>query len=333
MEFAGYLADNAGRGFDAIDAPLRRLFQERAITPADWDRLRAPGLMFTAPNGSRFLTPFHWLEAAAPVGSPARAEAEALSLRLAMAIEEQLEFAVPTASLEGRALMIRETRPGTFAGELLRSAAMYKSFALSLTLNQYRRFLTMGGPVNKVGYAVGMSLGLILLGAVSVQLRELRSGRDPRPMNELKFWMGALFQGGGLGIFGDFFSSETSRAGGGLAETIAGPVAGLVSDIANPVFSNVARAVQGEDTTLGRDLTNVVRFNTPVASSLWYMRAAYDRAVADTLQRFLDPEAEAAWRQQERRRERDFGSTSWWDRGQFLPDRAPDLSNALGGAR
>jgi hypothetical protein len=86
----------------------------------------------------------------------------------------------------------------------------------------------------------------------------------------------------------------------------------------------------GDSTYAGRDVSSLVRYNTPVLSSLWYQRAAFDRLVADQLQAFLDPEAEELWRRQERRRERDYGSATWWERGTALPDRLPDLSNAIG---
>lgn len=329
MEFAGYMADNAARAFDQVDAPLQRLFQERGITPADWDLLRDPDTLFDA-NGATFLSPIHWLERQS---SLPRAEAEGLAMRVQMMVEEQLEYAVPTANIEGRARVLGDTAPGTFAGELLRSTLMYKSFALSLTLNQYRRFMAHPTPMSRAVYAAKMSAGLLVLGGMAVQLKEVAKGNDPRPMDEGKFWMAALFQGGGVGIFGDFFSSETSRVGGGLAETLAGPVAGMASAVIRPVASNADRAVRGDDSLLGRDVANFTRFNTPVASSLWYTRLAFDRLVADQLQDFLDPEAQSLWRRQMRRRERDYGTRSFWPRGATMPERPPDLSNALGASR
>jgi hypothetical protein len=283
--------------------------------------------MFAAPNGATFITPHHWLEHQTRMP---RAEAEGLALRLSMAIREQMEFAIPSTSLEGRARLTMGQAPGTIPGELLRSALMFKSFALSLTLNQVRRFMAQPTPLSKIGYAAHLALPLLALAAVAVQLKEIAKGRDPRPMDEGKFWMAALFQSGGLGIFGDFFASETSRAGGGLAETIAGPVVGLASDVIRPVAGSMAAAVNGDPIRPGREVAGFLRYNTPVASSLWQTRLAYDRMVSDTLQSFLDPEAETAWRQQERRREREFGTATWWDRGAPAPARAPDLSNAAG---
>ncbi|MGB1390970.1 MAG: hypothetical protein ACPG61_19005, partial [Paracoccaceae bacterium] len=113
MEFAGFLADNAARSFDAIDAPLRNMLSRRGITAQDWDLLRDPNAMFTEPGGGTFITPFHWLEHQTTLP---RAEAEGLAMRLQMAIEEQLEFAVPTANVEMRALTIGDNAPGSIMG-------------------------------------------------------------------------------------------------------------------------------------------------------------------------------------------------------------------------
>lgn len=328
MEFAGLLAENAGRNLDQLEAPLRGVLENRGITSADWDLLRARDAMFTAPNGGTFITPFHWLEHQTALP---RAEAEGLALRLQMAIEEQLEFAIPTANVEMRALTIQNNAPGTIGGELLRSTTMYKSFPLSLMLNQYRRFMAQPAGLPRWKYAATLSGGLLLMGALSIQLKELAKGNDPRPMGSLKFWGAAQLQGGGLGIFGDFFAAETSRAGGGLQETLAGPVVGLAGDLMRPAVSNIARLAEGKSSLLGRDVSNVVRYKTPILSSLWYGRLPWDRIFADTIQSVLDPEAEQVWHRQMSKRQKDYGTDTFWPRGALAPSRAPDLSNAIGG--
>ncbi len=327
MEFAGFLAEHAGRTFADLPEPLAKMFRDRGITARDWDLLRDPATHFTAPNGATFLSPMHWRNAQSVLPP---AEAEGLAMRLQMAIEEQLEYAIPSLRVEGKARMMGSAPAGSIAGELLRSTAMYKSFAMSLMIGQYRRFMAIPSPMARLTYAAKLGGGLLMLGALAVQLKELSKGHDPRPMTDGKFWMAALFQSGGLGIFGDFFAAETSRVGGGLAETIAGPVVGLASDLTAPVASNVQRAIEGKDTLIGRDAANLVRRNTPFLSSAWYGRLAYSRAVADQLQYFLDPEAEKLWRRQERRQQKDYGTASWWQRGELLPDRAPNLANAGG---
>lgn len=329
MEFSGFLADNADRVFADIDAPLRKLFEQRGITPKDWDLLRDVQTQFVAPNGANFITPQHWLE---HQDTLPRVEAEGLAMRLQMAIEEQMEFAVPTANVEMRAVTIQNNAPGSFMGELARSVTMYKSFGLSLFINQYRRFMSLPSPLDKAKYAATMASGLLLMGGLAIQLKEMSKGNDPRPMNTLKFWGAAQMQGGGFSIFGDFLASETNRFGGGLAETIAGPVVSLGSSIIKPVASNARRLAEGKDSLLGRDAANFLRYNTPVASSLWYQRLAFDRLVADQVQSFLDPEAETLWKKQMRKKAKDYGTSTFWDRGALAPSRLPNFSNVVGGS-
>lgn len=332
MEFSGYMADNADRAFDAIDAPLRKALSDRGITARDWDLLRDPSTHFVADNGANFISPQHWLQVQKVMP---QVEAEGLAMRLHAMILEQLEFAIPTASVEGRAMLIRNTQAGTIGGELLRSAMMYKSFSVSLMLGQYRRFIeAKKWGRNRWAYAGWMSGLLLMTGALTVQLKELGKGNDPRPMNELKFWYAAAFQGGGLGIFGDFFAAETNRFGGGIAETIAGPVVAAGSDIIKPVASNLSRVINGQDTMLGRDAANYVRRNTPFLSSAWYARTAYSRIVADQIQAFLDPEAEILWRRQMRQQAKDYGTQPFIPRmGDGNSLRAPDFGNMFGGSQ
>lgn len=326
MEFAGHLADHGGLPLGQLPEPLRRAFDARGISAADWDALRDPVMRFHAPNGGDFISPIYWLEHQAAMP---RVEAEGLAMRLQAMIQEQLEYAVPTASVEGRARMTGANAPGTIYGELLRSSFTYKSFSVSLMLNQYRRFAQIEGRWNKAAYAAKMSSMLIVLGAVAIQLKELAKGNDPRPMTEGKFWWAALFQGGGLGIFGDFFASEQNRMGGGIGATAAGPMVGAIGDAISPFASNLNALVQGKDTHLGRDVAGLVQRYTPFASSAFYARAAYSRIVVDNLSQFLDPEAETLMRRRIKKQERDYGTRPWWTPGENLPGRMPDLGNAF----
>lgn len=327
MEFSGFLADHAAHHWDALPQPLRRTMENRGITALDWEALRDPAARFTADNGADFISPIWWLEHQTRMP---RVEAEGLAMRLQALINEQLEYAIPTASIEGRAMMTGDVAPGTIPGELLRSSFSYKSFSVSLMLNQYRRFATLDGGWNKAKYAAKMSTMLIVLGAVAVQLKELAKGNDPRPMTEGKFWWAALFQGGGLGIFGDFFAAETNRMGGGIGATVAGPTIAALGDAIQPIAANTMALVKGEDTRLGRDVAGLVQKYTPFLSSAWYGRAAYNRIVTDELSKFLDPEAEVAMRRRIKRQQTEYGTQPWWAPGEFLPGRAPDFGNALG---
>lgn len=330
MELSGYLATNAGRTLQDVDPKLRALLEGRGITAAEWDILRDPASLMTAPNGASFLSPQWWLEHQTTLP---RDQAEGLAMRLQAIFEEQQEFAIPSVNLSGRVAFQGDVQPGTFMGEVARSGIMFKSFAMSLMINQVRRFWAQPTIEARIGYAIKFGVTLTLMGALAVQLKELAKGRDPRPMDSMKFWAAAGLQGGGAGIFGDFFAASTNRFGGGFTQTLMGPVFGLIEEPLTIVASNTSRALQGEDLLLGRDLANAVRFNTPIASSLWYQRRAFDALVADQMQILLDPEADIAFRRATRRAERDYGTSLWWERGKLTPSRAPEFSNALGGGQ
>lgn len=325
MEFAAYMAQNANRALDQVDAPLRDLLTGRGITAADWDKLRAADGLFTAPNGSKFLSPIHWRNAT----SLAADEAEQLSTRLQMLVEEQMERAVPSVSIEGRAYVLGESKPGTFTGEVLRSGAMFKNFALSLTINQYRRIMAQPTPIARAKLFAKTAAMYTVLGALAVQMKEIAKGNDPRPMTTPGFWGAAFAQGGGAGIFGDFINSQTDRFGNNFATTLAGPVAGLVNDVGRTVFSNAARAAQGEDTMIGRDVSRLFGRYTPVASSLVWTRLAFQRVFVDELQELLDPEATTLMRRQAAKLASERGTQAFIGRGDDTTFRAPDLGNAL----
>lgn len=338
MEFSGFLAEHAGMAFDALPVQLRRrMFEDRGITAADWDMLRDPAHRFRAPNGADFISPIYWLHSMEQAGFPGttREVAEGLAMRLQMAIREQLEYAIPTASLEGRARILDNSRPGSIPGELMRSAFTWKSFAVSLTMGQYRRIAAMRSyGQNPWMYAAKLSAMMFVTGALAVQLKELAKGNDPRPMGSGAFVMAAILQGGGLGIFGDFFAATQNRIGGGIASTLAGPVVGLMNQVALPIGSNITAAINGEPTTVGRDVANFIGRNTPFLSSAWYARVAYQRLVVDEIRALLDPEADIALRRRMQSQARDYGTQPFISyRGSDEPSRLPDLSNAFGGGQ
>jgi hypothetical protein len=324
MEFAGHLAENAARTFDLIDPELRDIFVARGITPSDWDKIRDPSGFFTAPNGSTFISPAYWRNA---VNLPAD-EAEQLAIRLGMAISEQTEIAWPTGSTRVRAAVLGEARPGTVQGELGRSVTQFRSFTMSLTMRQYDRIMAQQTIPGRVGYALTLFAAMTAMGAMAVQLKQIAKGRDPVPMTTPKFAIAAALQGGGLGIFGDFFAANQNRFGGTFGETLAGPTAALIGDVGSLTAGAAMRAFRGEDTFFGRDLANLVRYNTPVASSLWYTSLVFHRLGFDQFQRLVDPDAQQSFRASEQRLRRE-GTQSFWARGNALPTRAPDLSNAL----
>lgn len=331
--FGSDMAGLADKAFEDLPERLRNFMTSRRIGQREWDAVRAPEAMHTDPSGGRHINP-HWF---AEHSSLPKAEAEDIAIRWGALVNDHMELAIPTASLRGRATFVGETRPGTFIGELARSGVMYKTFMFAQIFNQVRRIAELdGGAWTKAGYIAQYITLMSIAGALAVQLKEVARGRDPRPMDDPKFWAAAVIQGGGTGILGDFFYSSTSRAGGNIQQTLAGPVAGIVGDLGTAVASNVARALDPEkETVIGRDVANLVRRYNPLATFQPPIpvptRLAMDRLLWDKLQLALDPEAPQQFRQSMRKAEREMGTKHWWLKGETAPRGAPNLGNILGG--
>jgi hypothetical protein len=325
MEFSALFARNAGRRLADVDDELREVLTARGVTEADWAAFSDPRFLFTAPNGARFLSPNHWIHAT----DLAPDQARRIALRMSSIIEEQVEFAIPSMSVMGRAAIQGEARPGTLPGELALSGLSFKSFAMSIWINQSRRVMAQPTSWDRASYLAELIGTFTMMGAVSVQLKELAKGNDPRPMDSFGFWGAAFIQGGAGGVVADLFSTSDSRVGG-LASYFAGPVVGLGGQAMNLTVGNALEAIRGEDTNAGRELSRFVSRNTPVASSLWQIRTAVDRMVFDNLQRFLDPEAERSMRTQAQNQMREFGNAQWWGNGDMAPSRAPDFGTMFG---
>ena len=319
MSVQAAIADLAVKTWDelaALNPKLQKLFQRYGLSAADWDAIRldpATGAVrdvdFLSPNLVR-----DSLEAAG------RGNERVAERYLGMILQET-DFASPTAMLRARAAMVGKTRPGTLVGELLRTGGQFKSFTVMYWMLHVERALREGianGTLKGASYAAQVLLVTTLGGALVVQLKDLKGGKDTRPMDKPGFWGAAMMQGGGLGIVGDLFNAEQNRFGGGLVSTVSGPVVGLAEDI-------MGAAGLSSKTTAPRGAARLATSYVP-GSSLWYLNLAYQRTVADTLQRYVDPQAYDAFRRRQTQQMKDYGNGFWWAPGQGSPARGPRLN-------
>lgn len=251
------------------------------------------------------------------------------------AITSLIEFAVPSTDLFGRALVLGNAKPGTLGGEFIRSALQFKAFPITILTTQMSRILSewnQGRKATALNYAAHLFIGSTLLGALAIQIKDVSKGRDPRDMTTPEFWMAAMAQGGGLGIFGDFLFADVNRFGGSLAGTLSGPSIGFANDAIRFTVGNAQELALGEPTGAGKELTNIMRRYTP-GGSLWYVRLLYEREIIDQLQWALDPNARDSFKARERGAGQ-FGTQSFAPPGRSVIGggaRLPDLSNAFGG--
>lgn len=337
MEFMAALHDKRGKTIadlrrgDREDKAFAGWLKARGFTEADWATIRATPAWEPEP-GAAFLRPLDIAD-------------ERLAQRMGEAIDIETRLAVPQTTLHTRAKLLGETRPGTVAGEVRRSWAQFRSFNLTATMLWGEEMVLRGQArgmtplVSTVAGVTPMVFMLTIGGAINIQMREASKGNDPRPMNEPRFWMAALLQGGGLGVLADAIYASESRNGKSSQAAAFGPGGQAAADTYEATIGNVVsvseRMRKGDDlgeaveaADIGRDWVNMGRRWVP-GSNLWWARAIWNRAVLDHLQRIVDPEAEEDFARKRKRLARENGQGQWWETGEATPSRAPDLSNAL----
>ncbi len=123
-----------------------------------------------------------------------------------------------------------------------------------------------------------------------------------------------------------------NRYGGGIWNTIAGPVLGTQLDqAARLTVGNLQELIkEGAAKSAGRELTRFAELMTP-GRTLWYARLAMERLIFDEMQKMIDPGANAAFRRIERRALRERGQSFFSPPGSgFPPKRGPKLGKAMG---
>lgn len=324
------LASDADKPFANLPKPMQRAFRRYGITPSDWDAMRLgdEGL----PLDVDLLEPG---EIYARMQARGR-ETERLSERYLEMMLQESEYAVPTGTLQAQAKSYGGLQRGVLRDELYRSMGQFKMFGISVALLQAQRIaaeMVTNGLWRGSGYAAALLITTTLYGALALQLKDIAKGKDPRPMIGDKgaaFWGGALLQGGGMGIYGDFLASESNRFGGGFARTLAGPTADVAGSTLNLTAGNAMRFMKGDKMAGGgRDLVRFLGSNTP-GGSLWYLRLAYERMVIDQLQKMVDPEAYSAFRRRVSKQRKDYHSDYFWAPGQRRPLRGPKFKAAVG---
>ena len=324
MEFLGNLADNVGKTFDQLDSNLQNTLKQYGIESDSWNIMRTTELY--AHRGATFLRAEE-IEARTDIHPDLSRK---LGTRLMEMVDTETNFAVPTSSERGRVWLTGDTKPGTIAGMMTRSFAMYKNFGVTLVHTHIMRGMSQVGIGRKGHYLADLVISATIMGGLAMQLKEMAKGRDPRPVDNAKFWGAAFMQGGGLGIFGDFLFWDVNRYGKGLPETVAGPVVGFAGDLNNLTTGNILQAINGDDTNFTNELISFMGRYTP-GSSLWYMRLAMERNILDRLKLWADPVgSKKSFRRNERTWRKQYGQKYWWRPGKLKPDRLPNLSNALG---
>lgn len=260
------------------------------------------------------------------------AEVNSATAKMLGFIDNEGKTGILAPDLITRATITQGAKAGTIGGEIGRSLMLFKSFPLAVVVRNVDRINMIArtkGTGAAFRYSLSLLTGLTLFGALSIELKDLVAGKDPRDAATGKFWGAAFAQGGGLGIFGDIlYTGLGGNARGGQPNwtSLAGPVAGTAADLANVTLGNLGQSLQGKDTKAAAELLRFGRQNLPFLN-LWYLKSAIDHAGFNELQEWASP---GYLSRQRAAASKDWGSTYWWEPEQTGPARLPNLSSAVG---
>lgn len=218
--------------------------------------------------------------------------------------------------------VLGDVKEGTALRAISSSVMMFKSFGITIVLNHILpalRHAATARNLDRISRLAPLLIGTTLLGAASIQARQVLYGKTTRDMNDGKFWQAAMLQGGGFGIFSDFLFTDMSRFNADLTKTLLGPVAGFSNDIYRTFKGNFDRALdENEDTKFISDLFQLTRKNIP-AVKLWYTRLLVERMLLDQTERMIDPKFDRRMHNIERKMKKDYGQEFWWEPGELIP--------------
>jgi polyhydroxyalkanoate synthesis regulator phasin len=316
MEFMNAVTTFRDMDFDALNPGWRGFLSRYGMGRGEWDRIRTAPL--TQHKGADWFTP----DSIADLP---------LRDRFMEAMLSEIEYAIPTGGLYVRA-MIHAVPPGTIMGELIRTGFQFKMFPVTVIGLHGYRALAQANISQRALYATAFLATTSMAGALSFQLAEIAKGKDPRPMNDPDFLWRAMLKGGGLGVFGDALQFSRNEYGQSVGDIMAGPGFTTVQTLATT--GRAVGATLGASDEESEDQAGALRGRAAQAllrevpgSSVWFIRAAYERLLVDTVAQMADPNYADRIRRMEQRAARE-GTRYFAPPGDGTL-RAPDLSNAL----
>lgn len=334
----GEYADLRGLAWDKLPQAQRFVLDKNGFDAQSWDAIRAAPI-------NEVRDGVGWLE---PNGIEQVAGRE-LAERYSMMVHRMIRQAVVEGTVKSRSIIMADP-PGTLSGEMMRAFMQFKGYPLALIMlhtNRVAREVATGsangGRISTIGYFAAMVITGTMLGAVSMQLRQMSQGKDPKKMTDDAlglspyFWLEALLKSTGFGIYGDIVKSGTTATGKGLGEITAGPLIGFGTDVMRlgaeatlVPAQKVIAAAQGKrqpEWHLGK---RAVRVGKQIAPSHWAIDIAVQRWIWDWLQKEIDADGYRALRADIARTRKVHGQDYAWPPGEMMPQRLPSLGAAIG---
>ncbi len=316
----------ADRAWSALEAGTREDFQRFGIDEGAWNLLRKGAAELS--DGRRYLTTdaveavtdedlLAWSGKAVDADDAdalARAVDDAredLRLRFQTMVSSVLDDTMTEARARERVGLTRGLKPGTVAGEAMRTFTQFWSFSQAVIGRHLAPAMRGYAGQSPVALMAHLIVASTALGYLSLQMKQLAKGREPRGLENDdgdslagSLFIASLLQGGGLGIYGDFLFGEANRSG--LPATVSSLMGPAVGD-AERLFQIVNQAVWGDGAEKVDAAGDATKWGITMlpGANLWYTRWALDYLVLWRMQEAMSP---GYLQRYERRVERSTGS-------------------------
>lgn len=301
---SGNLARQSGKAWDKLPVNFRATMEQFNIGADDWAKI-ASGMEEV--GGNKFVT----IEALEAAGH------KDLASKISNYFIDRSEFAVLQPDARTQAMLRQGTRPGTVEGEFMRLIGQFKSFPVAAMQKILARDLYSAGEMewqaawrngSAVVGLVETIVSLTLFGYMAKTAKDMIRGEMPKPITDPKVFMAAMMQGGGLGLYGDFFLGAQNRFGSeSNVVNLLGPTASNVEELSD--LTAMLLDVEGaQQENAGGQLFKLIKSNTPFANVL-YVRPLVDYLITWRMQELASP---GYLSRMENRAEQDRGADFWY---------------------
>jgi len=299
LGMANYYAKQKNLSFDQLNKPLQDFFKLYNIDSTKWNVIRKTA-MSKADDGTEFINISELSNMSdADIKkitsmddlskSELQMEKEKFKYSVSGMLLDRSIYAVIEPDARTKGTMTQGTLAGTGMGEAMRFLGQFKAFPIAVVnkvLGREIAFLRKGKNQD-IGRGIrGITALMItsgMFGYMSMSLKDLLKGKEPRDPNQPKTIMAAFLQGGGLGIYGDVLFKE-QRDAGSVAAGLIGPFPTTVIDLGLAL----KYAITGEGGKAGRAAYRTISSNIPFLN-LFYIKAAFDYMIGFQIMETMNP--------------------------------------------
>ena len=339
----GLLGELVQHPWDSLEPFVKMALQRAGVDADTWD-LWAMARQ-TEVGGAKFLTTQDVLEI--PLGDFRLRNGNALTQRdLNEAAKKMIVFLTDESGVASlnpdlftRGAANAGWERGNVYGEILRSVMLFKSYPLGFMRRHLERMSDLAqtnGRFSAVKYFSTIFVATTLMGAISVQLKELAAGRDLQDMDltNQDFWLQAMSIGGGAGFLNDIIvaglDGQNAYGSPNMIRAL-GPVFNTVLDtfdVAKTAYNEAMDSrnvgLYDRETKAGAKALRLIRGHMPFVN-LWYTKGVLDRAIYNDLMEAASPGYIARVQSYALRNK---GSEYWWEMDSLKPRRAPRMAEA-----